>query len=100
MPKPIKRKSQFWWATIAGADCEPVEVATLNGERVAYTCGCGDPFYLDRPDCPLVLVPMDEFNEPDMPMVRPLTPKQEKNAERAARRALTIAASHSWRGPR
>lgn len=36
-----KRKTEFWWASVAGADCEPVEVTKKDGERVAYTCGCG-----------------------------------------------------------
>jgi hypothetical protein len=91
-----KAKSQFWWATIAGADCEPVEVTKLDGERVAYTCGCGDPFYLDRPDCPCVLVP-DYSGEP---MERPLTPKQEAAQLRRERRQMAAAGRHGWRGPR
>jgi hypothetical protein len=86
-----KSKSEFWWATVAGADCEPVEVVKKDGERLAYTCGCGDPFYLDRPDCPAVLV--DEMN-------RPMTPKKEKNYYRRQARQAAIAVSHSWRGPR
>jgi hypothetical protein len=93
-----KSASQFWWASIAGADCEPVEVTTLDGERVAYTCGCGDPFYLDRTDCPCVLVPGD-VDDPQ-PMERPLTPKQEAAKFRRERRAMAEAQKHSWRGPR
>ena len=47
----IAKKSEFWWATIAGANCEPVEIVKIDGERAALTCGCADPFFIDRPDC-------------------------------------------------
>ena len=90
-----KRKTEFWWASIAGSDCEPVEIATLNGERVAYTCGCGDPFYLDRPDCPVLLV---AARGTDGAMDRQPTPKQEEEALKKYRRRM--ARGHSWRGPR
>ena len=90
-----KSASQFWWATIAGADCEPVEVTELDGERVAYTCGCGDPFYIDRPDCPCVLVPTYGGNMP-----RPPTPAQQEAALERRYKELADARSHSWRGPR
>lgn len=111
MPKAIKRKTEFWWASIAGADCEPVEVATLDGERVAYTCGCGDPFYLDRPDSLVVLVPDDWEWSDDLsgekkpiPLERPLTPKQAVAEQRKYERKLAADRAagirHSWRGPR
>ena len=91
-----KSKSEFWWATIAGADCEPVEVTTLNGKRVAYTCGCGDPFPLDEPDSVCVLV--------DGPERRPLTPAQELAAKEERERQMEAdrkkGIKHSWRGPR
>ena len=99
------RKVEFWWASVAGADCEPVEVATVDGERVAYTCGCDDPFYLDRPECPVVLVPIDwDFTSGGdgvgLPLQRPLTPAEERKAERAERRQERALRAHSWRGPR
>lgn len=89
-------KSEFWWASVSGADCEPVEVTTLDGERVAYTCGCADPFYLDRPDNLIVLV--------SGPEDRPLTPAQTAAKEAAWQRQLKRDAKrgihHGWRGPR
>ena len=88
-----KDKSEFWWASVAGADSEPVEVVKKDGERLAYTCGCGDPFYLDRPDCPVILIE-------DEAMDRPMTPKQEKNYWARQKRQAAIARSHSWRGAR
>lgn len=107
--QPTPRKTQFYWASIAGADTEPVEVTTLNGERVAYTCGCGDPFYLDKPDCPVVLVadPQTKDATPwfadDGRMNRVLAPKQASRADAAYRRKLAkrlATGTHSWRGPR
>ena len=95
-----KRKTKFWWASVAGAECEPVEVTTLDGERVAYTCGCGDPFYLDRPDCPIELVPAKYT---DGAMERALTPTQVTRAEKRRQRLIAKAmanGTHSWRGPR
>lgn len=92
-----ERKTEFWWASVAGADCEPVEVTMLDGERVAYTCGCGDPFYLDRTDCPVLLVPAYAT---DGAMDRPKTPVQEAADEKRRLRAIRYARNHSWRGPR
>ena len=87
--KPGKDNSVFWWASIAGADCEPVEV--VEDKRlgsVVYTCGCADPFVLDTADCPVLLV---------QEMKRALTPKQNE-AEMKLR--LAHNAKHGWRGPR
>lgn len=93
-------KSEFWWATVAGANCEPVEVTNLDGERVAYTCGCADPFYLDRPDCFVVLIGQSRGGS----LTRPLTPEQEKAKEAAWQRKIKADARrgiyHGWRGQR
>lgn len=104
------KKSEFWWATVGGADCEPVEVTTLNNERVAYTCGCADPFYLDRPDCALVLVPLENEYDFDakkdipLPLERPLTPAQEQAQatayEKKRKRDAKKGIHHGWRGAR
>lgn len=91
-----KRKTEFWWASVAGANCEPVEVTTKDGERVAYTCGCADPFYLDRADCPVELVPAT--GQTLGAMERQLTPKQDVRAEAKWRREQRQ--HHGWRGPR
>ncbi len=97
------RKVEFWWASVAGADCEPVKVTTLGAERVAYRCGYADPFYLDRPDCPAVLVVEDwkwvmvegeEAQREPVPMDVPPTPTQKAAREFAGGR------SYSWRRPR
>lgn len=107
-----ERKTEFWWASVAGADCEPVEVTVLDGERVAYTCGCADPFYLDRPDCLVALVPIEKRYDGNLrkyvpleqPLERPLTPAQETAKAAAYERKLKADAKrgihHGWRGPR
>lgn len=39
--------AKFYWAVIGDASPEPVAVVEENGRRMAYTCGCADPFDLD-----------------------------------------------------
>lgn len=100
-----KVKSQFFWASIAGADSEPVEVTKLDGRKVAYTCGCADPFYLDDRDCPVVLLLSDDDEDgKPSPMERLPTPAMTKRAEdtwlRKARRDRAAGMHHGWRGPR
>lgn len=104
------RKTEFWWASVVGADCEPVEVTMLGGERVAYTCGCADPFYLDRPDGLVVLVAIGSRYDHESgvmvpaPLERPLTPKQEGIKLKARDAQIKLDAKrgihHGWRGPR
>lgn len=82
----------------------------LDGERVAYTCGCADPFYLDRPDCLVVLVSTYKVYDKDTgqmvgsPLERPLTPMQEeaklKAHEAQIKRDAKRGIHHGWRGPR
>lgn len=47
-------KSEFWWASIHGADPEPVEKTEYNSRPCIYTLGCADPFYLDDPGIRLI----------------------------------------------
>lgn len=98
-----KPKSQFYWASIAGADSEPVEVTKVDGRRVAYTCGCADPFYLDDPDNPVQLL-LEEGDDKPEPMDRLPTPAMKKRAaasyERKLRRDRAAGIHHGWRGPR
>lgn len=39
--------AKFYWAIVGDASPEPVAVVEENGRRVAYTCGCADPFVVD-----------------------------------------------------
>jgi hypothetical protein len=50
------QKARFYWAIVGDANPEPVAVTTENGQRVAYTIGCADPFPLDVPEPNIELV--------------------------------------------
>jgi hypothetical protein len=101
---PVPRKTQFYWASIHGADPEPVEICTVEGRRACYTLGCGDPFYLDEDPCPVLFVDQEAMLRPEHP--------DKKEAERAAKyagrrsylwkgkRIHLPPVSHGWRGPR
>lgn len=106
-----KRKAAFWWASVAGAEAEPVEVAELEGERVAYSLGCADPFYLDRDDCPCVLVLNITAKRPTAHSPEELAAdkvqaqlkhEQDLRDADAARQAENLRRDghHHWRGPR
>lgn len=109
-----ERKTEFWWASIHGADPEPVEKTEHDGRPCVYTLGCADPFYLDeQPSAVLLFDPRsNEFTKPE-PIRRPFHPdktlaeKAALGAARAAGRKTYISASgrrepvpHGWRGPR
>lgn len=112
----LPRKTEFYWASIAGAEPEPVELCTINGRRAVYTFGCGDPFFLDDKDTPVRLGTkrrvwggIDPYFDPNTkaePMDRPPlpTPSQvlRRKEERAyeKQRAYLAAHPHNWRGPR
>ncbi len=104
------RKTQFFWASIAGADPEPVEVCTVDGRRACYTLGCGDPFFLDDPNSPVALGKMEriasagkywEYFTTREPKPLDRYPLEAALAgARAAAEKRWAATSHSWRGPR
>lgn len=37
--------------SVGGAAPEPARIIVHGGETLAFTCGCSDPFYLDREGC-------------------------------------------------
>ena len=101
------RKSQFAWASIAGAQAEPVEITEVDGRPAVYSCGCADPFFLDEPDCPVELgtgyrYPWAEGSvftpEADKFLVRPVV--VETSERLAAEKAYAKRKRHGWRGPR
>lgn len=49
--------AKFYWAIVGDASPEPVAVVVEDGRRVAYTCGCPDPFDVDGPDARIQLIP-------------------------------------------
>lgn len=89
------RKAEFWWASIHGADPEPVEKAEHDGRPCVYTLGCADPFYLDETPCAVLLIP----SYPHKRMDRPKHPDIQA-AEEAEQIASIRARGHAWRGPR
>lgn len=117
----MTRKAKFCWASIAGADPEPVEMVSIDGRAAIYTCGCADPFYLDDASMPVRPGRVEQRSQnSDAPPVfvedaswvaisRPLlddkwqADQDAKIAERAklkeARRKSGVV-SHGWRGPR
>lgn len=103
------RKTEFWWASIAGADPEPVEKTQINGRPCVYTCGCADPFYLDDRDNPVRLgavrnVPgMDELRldfRSKEPIERPSLADKAEAAEISRYYHPRRMPRHGWRGPR
>jgi len=106
-----ERKTEFWWASIHGADPEPVEKAEHEGRPCVYTLGCADPFYLDEEPSAVMFVspdngyagPWGRWIEPELkPLSRPKHPSKQlaEAAALAAARAKTPARFHGWRGPR
>jgi len=91
----MNSKDKFKWASIAGADPEPVEVIEVEGRLGIYTIGCEDPFWLDDKSAQIVLY----ANSLDRP------PNPETQEQRDAKEALYLAERasgkrHGWRGPR
>lgn len=93
MSEPQERKASFAWASIAGADAEPVEVIELDGRKGILTTGCADPFWLDD-ETAGVVVYVNTLDRPESP---------ETEVQRAARQKeyeAYRATRHGWRGPR
>ena len=102
------RKTEFWWASIAGADPEPVEKTEHEGRPCVYTLGCADPFFLDEPGVLFVAEGGGAYYGDDKiyesgtpePMKRPLHPDKDKAAQASEYRRRKRQAHHGWRGPR
>lgn len=82
-------KAEFYWAIVGDASPEPVAVVTENGRRVAYTCGCADPFVIDEGRIELIPDTHDPRSIlPAHPMRIPLTPKERKKKREESERWL------------
>jgi hypothetical protein len=95
-----------------------VELCHIDGRRAVYTLGCADPFYLDEPNCPVVIGKPEIVVQSGKrwllfalgggtaePLERPALPKKMAGTMAAARKAYdeawaTHRISHGWRGPR
>lgn len=72
--EPVTRKARFAWASIAGADAEPVELITEKGREGIYTLGFADPFWLDDESAGIVVYG-------GSPLVRPDNPETQEQRE-------------------
>lgn len=107
------RKAEFYWASVAGADPEPVELVIIDGRKAIYTCGCGDPFFLDDKAVKITLGTeraamnggtTDTWIFDDMGAARPMTrpgfmTAREKEVQKEVYHTR-IPVRHSWRGAR
>jgi hypothetical protein len=102
---------EFYWASVAGAQPEPVEVTELNGRKVAYTCGCADAFDLEDPNCPVTLGCVFRATWPEAGLRWRFSPKPDVIERPSLQTELEIARiekalassqlrSHGWRGAR
>ena len=105
-----QRKTTFAWASIAGADPEPVELVEVNGRKGAYTLGCADPFWLDEG---VVAVFGNELRRPKNPETAEIMEAKQKAydwhrenskhgpyCEAAGCVGARLEGRHGWRGPR
>lgn len=82
--------SNFAWASIAGADAEPVEIVDIEGRSAVFTLGCPDPFWMDQG---FVVVYANKLD-------RPLNPETDKQREAREAKWRASKSGHGWRGPR
>lgn len=100
---------EFYWAQIGDSGPEPVAVKRdAEGRRLAYTCGCADPFVLDQPDSVAVLIARpgeDGYSatpgmDPITPLQAPATPVARMAAaeerEHQIQRDLARGIPHRW----
>jgi len=87
------RKTAFAWASIAGADPEPVELIEEDGRKGVLTIGCADPFWLDDPAAGVCLWANTLVRPPNFET-------QEQRDAREAKYRAERAGKHGWRGPR
>ena len=98
----------FRWVSVAQSEPEPAALEIKDGRRVVYTCGCPDPFFIDEPHCPCVLVEeprhwlrdyatgQDYLSDREQldPIKPPKVPPRQKGEPNPPRPPRT----HGWRG--
>jgi hypothetical protein len=98
----MTRKTEFWWASIHGADPEPVEKAKRDGRPCVFTSGCADPFFLEEDPSAVVFV--QEMSRPEHPdkvaARRAALANQRKTYIFRGKRIAVPFSGHGWRGPR
>lgn len=87
------RKTQFFWASIAGAEPEPVEILERGNRKGIVTLGCEDTFWLDDEKAGIIIY----VNE----LIRPRNfETQEQRDIREKTYLESRTQNHNWRGPR
>lgn len=89
----VIRKTEFAWASIAGADAEPVELVEIDGRKGLYTLGCADPFWLDDSATGIVIFGGTALNRPENPETMEQRDLRESiyNAKKTA-----VKAAYEW----
>lgn len=89
----MDEKTQFFWAIVGDSAPEPVAVSGADGQRVAYTIGCADPFPVDADDATIELIPHTkgvQFVSLDVPepLKIPATPEQTRKRREESEKQL------------
>lgn len=96
------RKTEFAWASIAGADAEPVELIEDNGRKGLLTIGCRDPFWLDDKAAGILVyngTPLQRPSNPETQEQRDLREKTYSAKQAAVKAAYVWHFEHSKHGP-
>jgi hypothetical protein len=91
--KPKTSKTNFAWASIAGADPEPVELIDIDSRKGLYTIGCADPFWLDDDSAGIVVYtgsPLERPKNPETQEQRDLREKKYRAKE------VAVTAAYEW----
>lgn len=97
-----KRKAQFQWASIAGADPEPVELIVIDGRQGLLTIGCQDPFWIDDDSAGIVVfegTPLDRPRNPETQHQRDVREAKYEAKLAAEKAAYEWHRHHAKHGP-
>lgn len=96
------RKTKFTWASIAGADPEPVELIEADGRKGLFTIGCQDPFWLDDTAAGIVVYdgnPLSCPSNPETQEQRDLREETYRAKQKAVKAAYEWHREHAKHGP-
>lgn len=98
----MNRKTEFAWASIAGADPEPVELIEKDNRKGLYTIGCEDIFWLDDESAGIVVYDGNPLTRPSNPETQEQREAREakfRAVERAKKAAYAWHSEHAQHGP-
>ena len=95
MPDKItqQRKTDFAWASIAGAGAEPVELIDVDGRKGILTIGCQDPFWLDDESAGIVVFTGSRLERPENPETQE---QRDKRQDKYKRKEAAVKAAYKW----